>query len=50
MRDKQIYKLAFYSKEEFLKWVEKYGNEGVELEWYYKEEDAELNNYEKKNY
>lgn len=41
MRYKQKYNLTFYTKEEFLKWVEKYGNEGVELEWYYKEEDAE---------
>ena len=56
MRYKQIYNLTFYSKEEFLKWIEKYGdkfewNKGVGLEWYYKEEDAETaNNYEKKNY
>ena len=56
MRHKQIYNLTFYSKEEFLKWIEKYGdkfewNKGVGLEWYYKEEDTETaNNYEEKNY
>lgn len=46
MRNKQIYGLTFYSKKRFFKWIEEHEDkidwdEGVGLEWYYKEEDAE---------
>ena len=43
---KQMYGTTFSSKKQFLKWIEEHEDEidwdeGVELGWYYKEEDEE---------